>query len=245
MGDYRVLLVSRYGAMITGFGSTHYVTSGSEYDGSNDYATRGAELTGLVDGKTGIVSFWQLNGSTGLILTNGTSEGTSGLTINASQIRGRNSAGTSILNISANPTPSDGVWRHILVSWDLTNTSKRHLYVNDSSALSVATYTDDTIDYTKANWSVAAGTSGAAKNAVQLSELFFHTSYLDLSILANRRKFIGGDGRPVNLGADGSTPLTVQPLLYVPNGDPSTNAGSGGNFTITGELSAAETSPSD
>jgi hypothetical protein len=49
----------------------------------------------------------------------------------------------------------------------------------------------------------------------------------------------------VDLGATGTTPTGAQPLIYMPAGDPATNAGTGGNFTVTGTLDVSSTSPSD
>jgi len=51
--------------------------------------------------------------------------------------------------------------------------------------------------------------------------------------------------RPADLGSNGSTPTGTQPLIYF-NGDAAsagTNAGSGGNFTINGSPTDAETNP--
>jgi hypothetical protein len=120
----------------------------------------------------------------------------------------------------------------------------RHIYVDDVSNLAVTTFTDDTIDYDDNDFIVGAeNTAGTNRWNGCLSEVFFHTSYLDITVEANRRKFRTSGGKPASLGADGSTPLGVQPLLYAPSGNPGTNLGSGGNFTVTGTLDAASTSP--
>jgi hypothetical protein len=64
---------------------------------------------------------------------------------------------------------------------------------------------------------------------------------------ANRRLFISATGKPVSLGANGSTPFGTQPAIYL--GNPlatwHTNLGAGGGFNVTGgALTAASTSPS-
>jgi hypothetical protein len=62
--------------------------------------------------------------------------------------------------------------------------------------------------------------------------------FLDISVEANRRKFINAAGDPVDLGSDGSTPTSTAPIVYQ-NGDFTnfeTNQGTGGNFTVTGAL---------
>jgi hypothetical protein len=71
--------------------------------------------------------------------------------------------------------------------------------------------------------------------------------YIDFSVEANRRKFIDANGKPVDLGADGSTPTGTAPAVFF-SGDASgfgTNKGTGGTFTLTGALTDATTGPSD
>lgn len=228
--------------------------SAVDYDGSNDYATRGANLTNVVDGKAGTFSVWTRidggNGTVRVIVDNATTVG--GATThfaaflqanNAFRVQGINSAGTTIMAIDASATVAGTAWRHFLASWDLTDNAKRHLYVNDVSDLTVPSYSNDTIDYGVADWSVGAQADGTLKYNGCISQLFFHTTYLDLSVEANRRKFITATGRPAFLGATGALPLGVQPVLYAPNGNPSTNAGSGGNLTVVGTLDACSSLP--
>ena len=70
------------------------------------------------------------------------------------------------------------------------------------------------------------------------------------SVVANRRKYITATVKPVDLGSDGSNPGS-QPIVYlsVRSNDAATvfatNKGTGGNFSITGALALAATSPSD
>ena len=64
---------------------------------------------------------------------------------------------------------------------------------------------------------------------------------------ANRRKFIDVDGKPVDLGSDGSTPTGTVPLMFFsgPTDDWHINKGSVGGFTETGAFTDAPYSPSD
>jgi hypothetical protein len=236
-------------------GSGGYTTSGRDYDGTNDYATRGADLTGIADGQAGIVSLWfRLDGGDGiqqLLLANAATAGSSTFFVtrtaaNVIQIGGRNTALTLILsNVSTGTYVAGASWVHLLASWDLA-AGIGQLYINGADDKNGAgTQTLATIDYTMADFSVGAGIAGTNKLNGCLSEVFFHTQYLDISNASNRQLFRSAAGKPVSLGPTGALPLGVQPLLYAPNGDPSTNAGSGGNFTVTGALDAASTSPSD
>ena len=71
--------------------------------------------------------------------------------------------------------------------------------------------------------------------------------FIDFSVEANRRKFIDANGKPVDLGGDGSTPTGTAPAIFF-SGDATTfatNGGTGGAFTLVGSLTDASTSPSD
>lgn len=232
-----------------------FVTAPSDYDGTNDNQLRGADLTGNADGKQGTFSAWIKkngnDGATNALLFN-TASVNQGIAIrvntnNNLSIVAANAANTIILSFTvgaAGALLSSTVWHHLLASWNLAVPGAIHGYIDDVNvAGALTTFTDDTIDYTKANFAIGSTTAAASRLNADLCELFFHNTYIDLSIIANRRKFRDQYGRPVYLGADGSRPLGVQPLIYAPNGDASTNLGSGGNFTTTGALTACATTP--
>jgi len=110
-----------------------------------------------------------------------------------------------------------------------------------------STLTNDTIDYVTAtpNWAVGADTDATDKMSGAIAELYFAPNqYLDLSVQANREKFIL-NGAPVSLGSDGSLPTGTAPAIYLPNRAAlvGTNAGSGGNFTINGAPKDANSTP--
>jgi hypothetical protein len=130
---------------------------------------------------------------------------------------------------------------HLMSSWDL-NTGAGHLYIDGASpALDTNINTNASIDWggVKEVTLGAQETPYANKWNGSIGELYFHDAYIDLSVAANREKFYNSTtGKPANLGPDGSTPLLVQPRLYVrgPAGTLATNLGSGGSFTLTGAL---------
>lgn len=228
-----------------------------DYDGTNDYATR-TGLTGIADGQAGLISAWlRVDGGDGTerrILRLDAASASFRLSIalgsgNQLSVVAANATPTTILFKTATVTTVAGVsWRHFLCSWDMAQgVSTFKLFLDDIDRTpGGGTYTQgETIDYSPASLTAAIGavSDGTLKFNGCLSEIFFHTSYLDLSVESNRRKFITANGRCAFLGANGSLPLGVQPLIYVPNGDPSTNLGSGGNFTVTGTLDVASTVP--
>ena len=143
----------------------------------------------------------------------------------------------------------DGNWRHVLLSWDLTSTSKRHFYVDDVSASPTWNpYVNQAQDWTTGDRWVVESIGTPALEAVELADLWFdEQTYLDFSQAANRRKFISSAKKPVYLGTDGALPVGAAPLVFL-SGDVSawhTNKGTGGGFTEYGALTAAATSPSD
>lgn len=229
---------------------------GADFDGTNDYMTRGAGLTGAVDSKSGILSVWVRIDAVTVsslqpVLTGVTSVG--GATdrfyayVDAAETFGisvKNAAGTEILGIDApSVTFAVGGWYHVLVSWDLNTGGARSLYINDVSSVRQITFTNDIIDYTLGDWGVGALANGSVKFNGAIAELYFAPGqYLDFSVEANRRKFITARGLPVDLGLTGLGPTGVQPLVYLSNRNGeavanfATNKGSGGNFTITGTL---------
>jgi hypothetical protein len=227
-------------------------TIGRAFDGSADYYTRGAGLTGAADSKLMTFSVWVRRRSHLIEIFSSSSSlaGTADrLKIEFSGSDGQvvivatNSAGTTILGVLSQAQLPIGQWSHVLASFDLSDTNKRHLYVNDVSGLIVADYADDTIDFTVADYAVGAYPSGAAFFEGDIAELWFAPGvYIDFSDEANRRKFISANGRPVGLGATGNLPTGSAPLVYLSgNGGHAfeTNLGTGGGFTVHGSPDAA------
>jgi hypothetical protein len=237
------------------------VAGGADFDGTNDFMTRGADLSGNADSKSGILSVWlrPAQNAQKHVLYSATTVGGATFRFAFLQdtnmvINGRNAAGTIILNIQTSATPFEtaqlNIWKHVLMSWDLAATAS-HIYIDDVSDKLDTTRTNDTIDYTVADWAVGAAPSGLQKYDGDMAELYFAPGqFLDFSVESNRRKFITATKKPMYLGSDGSTPTGVAPLIYqsiVVGGTVSgfaTNKGGGGNFSITGTLDAASTSPS-
>lgn len=222
------------------------------FDGTNDYLTRGASLTGAADGKQGTISFWLRAGSDNNVMRILAHDSNARVERNASElitIIWYDTVGSYSLEIKSSAGKfeiADG-WKHFIASWDMSDTAKRHLYVSDVSDLTVTQWVDATLDYTVSNWSVGSKIDGTEKLNGDLADLWFALTYIDLSVESNRRKFISATGKPVDLGSDGSTPTGSQPIIFLKNSVSSweTNVGSGGGFTENGALTAASSSPSD
>lgn len=238
-----------------------YLVDAADFDGTNDYMLRGAGLTGAADSDTGILSAWfRIDGGDGAtvrILTNADN------TVIISK------ANTDVFRISVSGTNvsltfetvatylAGAAWRHVLASWSTNfgaGSKLSHLYINDVSDKTVTadTGTGGNVDYTSTDWGICASTGGATPFNGCVAEFYFAPGqFLDFSTEANRRKFISATGKPVDLDVDGSTPTGVAPLVYQRVADGAavatfaTNLGTGGNFSITGTLDTASTSPSD
>lgn len=230
------------------------------FDGTNDYLTRGAGLTGAADSKTGIFSCWVKRATTGTptftMLVMQEIAGTDRLNMNIGDNVFKcllyNTAGTVIMQARSTTSilVADG-WTHILASWDLS-VPVVHVYIDDGEDANVLTLTNDTINYTRSEAGVGhiwlSSTPGFFKFDGDMAELYFQDGeFLDFSVEANRRKFIDAMGKPVGLGADGSTPTGSVPLVFQSGATDEwhTNKGSGGGFTEVGALTDASSSPSD
>ena len=252
--------------LLNSVGNDSHYARAVYFDGSNDALSKASELSGLSDGKVGTFSAWIKFDATGdsefnTIVENGFSSKFRIRREDGGEFRitGGTSAGglgsTLLLQTTNDITSADG-WVHILASWDLANTTG-HLYVSDVDDLGSNTLVNATLDYTKAEWWAGSNDPDATSAFAypftgDIADLYLNlTEYVDISVEANRRKFINDDGKPVFLGADGSLPTGSAPIMFLSLADSAvvstfaTNKGTGGDFTITGTLTESSTSPSD
>lgn len=242
---------------LIGFGaSAGYATGASNFDGTNDWGLRGADLTGNADGKKGLVSFWvRFQGGNAALQRIYDASGTVHNIQRSADDTFRFFFGSGV-RISASSTGTYVVasgWVHVLAAWDLATPVFR-LFINnadDEAGGSTESGAAD-IDYTLAQHTIGASDGGGASilNA-DLADFYFNMAEtLDISTAANRARFISG-GKPVDLGADGALPTGTAPIIFlrrVPGASADsflTNKGTGGGFTVTGALTASTTTPSD
>jgi hypothetical protein len=234
-----------------GFG---YHTNAVNFDGTNDYLTRGAKLTGIADGKKGLISFWvKFNGGDGTTQTIAATS-TNGIAItrttgNKFSIIGLRNVGTSAVTINSNTaiTASSG-WSHILASWDAA-TSFGKVYLNGTDDTASTFFFNDNIIYSNAtNFGIGGTTAGGNKLNADFSDLYLNfAESADITTSTIRDKFRTVSGKPEYLGVDGSLPTGTAPIVFLKGQASSfnTNLGTGGNFTVTGALTDSSTSPSD
>lgn len=242
---------------LIGFGvlNVPYVANSVRFDGSNDYLSRGAGLSGASDSDKGIFSVWvDFKGGDSTLQYFVVNDGEF-FTIrrNASNIfefllwNAARGSLTCQFSTTGTITSSSG-WTHILGAWDLsTNTTQ--LYINDSSDHTQTTATSGNLDYTWSDaWIGSRASAGTPYINAEISDLYLNLGeYVDISSSANRRKFIDASGKPVDLGSDGSTPTGTAPIIFLSGETASwhTNKGSGGGFTENGALTDGSSSPSD
>lgn len=218
------------------------------------YMTISTNLAGIANGQTGTLSLWvriDAGGGTEDLLVIASSGNPYLRCIwfgNNFNITAENSSNANILNINTAIGYSPGTtWLNVLASWNLA-TGATNFYINNVSDNSSPSTINDTINYAHAGniCSIGGSAVGTALLNGSLAEVWFDTSFMDLSVAGNRAKFISA-GLPVNLGSAGQTPTGSSPLLYLKNAASTfnTNSGTGGNFTVNnGTLQIASTSPS-
>lgn len=222
---------------------------------ASDVLKRGAGMTGAVDSKMFTLSYWVRRDAAanyGVIIAAQTSlsgdytirrfMAESEVTNNKVYIEAKDASGNVILSIKSSAL-SLGEMHHVLVSIDLSNTSKRHLYVDGVSDLAtVTTYTDAAIDFTVAQWTIGGYSDLTTPLLGELADVWFMPGvYMDLSIGTNRDKFRNPlTENAADLGATGSTPTGSAPLVYLGRDLDTwhTNKGTGGGFTASGTLTA-------
>lgn len=229
---------------------------GANFDGTNDYMKRGGGLTGAADSKLCSFSVWLRKLDTAIggriivaqnTLNGGSADGQSRLVF--SNTSGRvnlsflNAAGSTILNFTASVDCAVGEWEHWCGCADMTDSALMKLFRNNIDVSgAITSYANDTIDWTKADWAVGAYADGTSKMFTDIAYLWFAPGvYIDFTVEANRRKFVTDTNAPVALGANGELPTGSSPLVYLGNafGSFQTNLGTGGDFTVTGALTAS------
>jgi len=166
-------------------------------------------------------------------------------------ILGSTSAGLTIDKYGATDL-NDGAWHHCLCAW---NSTTIQYYQDDVEDLSSGESTQPggaDIEYNGSTHSrIGSRMNTSPGNWLNgdLSELYFTNEYLDISVQSNRRKFITSGLEPADLGTDGSDPTGTAPLIYfsgvASTWNAGTNAGSGGDFTMTGAVTDSANEPVD
>ena len=232
-----------------------YVGTSTQFHGSDGYLSTSSSMSGATNSKTFTFSMWvKVPASAYSTFTQIYTARTSS---NNQEIVSFIQSG-GLFNLSFNnpaafgngivrlwfPTsniPQD-TWTHILYSADTSNSSNRHLYINDTSVSpTYGQYNNYTVLFGDSNeYYVGAANSSFHNYYGHAAHIYNDTTYRDLSTTSNRRIFIdsnGGSTAPSSLSA-------LNPFIYLPlTGDYSigANIGTGGNFTSNGSPTIEQT----
>ena len=239
------------GACPTLGGGGPFAANAVQLDGT-DYGRRATALSGVAASKQAIFSAWVKFDDNALRFLMGTDSGFN--TIERSSdfklqfTFHRPAGGLGLRMKSLTSYTSSASFVHILASWD-QGAALSHLYVNDVSDKSLLTQVNENLRFDNAVYRVCSDGGWPGQELIGcISEYYWNPGeYLDFSVEANRRLFIDASGKPVSLGADGSTPTTNQPAVYLNGNDTTffTNLGSGGAITQIGTLTNCASNPSD
>jgi len=216
--------------------------SASKFDGSADYLSR-SSITNIADGKQ--VTFSCTISETDSGSTANIFGGFNAAIGGSPTVRMVNGAlkftctippnGATLVSATAtSPLPfAEGSHHSIQISFDLADTSKRHMFINGVEAtVTWHTYTNANMPFTHPTlWQVMNEVGATDRTKGEVGELYFNTVYTDL---ATSNPFWDSDtNRPNSVRkviADTSvTPLIALPLIC---SDAGKNFGSGGDFTV-------------
>ena len=212
-----------------GLGSLTYPLmnyGGYQFDGSTDYLS-GNALTGITDTKKGTVvwvgRFANAASVTETILDNtGSAFRILRISTGNIQVVAENAAGTTILTMVATDAPLAAAGTFvIMISFDLAVPGSGRIFVNNvSSTVSESTFTDDTIDYTVAEYRLGANISAGNKMTGDKYVIWFNeTTNLEFNTESVRRKFADVNNVPVFMGSHGELPTGTPPILFLAYSD--------------------------
>lgn len=157
----------------------------------------------------------------------------------------------TLQSTSANGAIIIGTWHHVIMSVNSNAQIGGEVYIDDAVSVN-ATYPNFQTTTTAMNFEPGVNLRlfYDTDAVYDIAEFYLNPyDYLDLSDENNRRKFITADGKPVDLGTDGSWPTNRQPPIYLSGGASEflVNKGSMGNPTgsVSPTITTATTSPSD
>jgi len=244
------------GTQWIGIGKGIYIPNAVSFSGGDWLDSAGVQLAGVADAKTGTFSGWVRRPSvagTSRIL-GGSNNDRFGVQMASDRFRIwiQDNTGTSVGSFYSYGGYAANTWYHVMASWDLAN-NRREIYVNGVDAHEVAwdnALVNANIDYVAGtgDWGIGAlPTVGTALWNGDMADIWFdHNTFIDLSVEANRRKFINADGTPVFLGGQGQLPTGSAPDIFM-SGDTASwhmNKGSGGGgFFEHGSLEEAASGP--
>ncbi len=217
----------------------NYSLTALDYNGTTDYALRGADLTGAANSKTITEFGWfKIDGGDGTdryIRNNSGGRWAVRIGVdNRMRFDGLTTAPAAAYAIrSTNTYLAGSGWHSYAFSVD-TAVPIVKLWIDgvEETIIELALVTDAVTDVTAIDHSVGADVAGANFWDGCLTAIWSSIdTALDWDDLAIRRAFISPTNLPLYLGSEGQLPTGTPPIIYLPDGNASNNLGSGGNFT--------------
>jgi hypothetical protein len=211
---------------------------------TNNYLLKTTTLSGASDTKTVTMVFAfnkanTVNGSNlskftdgGTVLHTVTVDGDGKLQIVLKTAIGGNCVETNWL------TAGEAAWHIVLFSVDVSDTSKRHVYID---GVEPSTPWDKYADANHGLGGLDRFQLGEGGSSTELKTSFYYLAdgYIDFSQESNRNLFVDQLGYPKDLTPAIDAGTIASPLIYMKFDDTSalgTNSGTGGDFTVNGDV---------
>ena len=239
----RALTNSDVGGQIGAYEGSEYIANAIHFGGPK--LTRTSALANVSDGKVFTFSAWfnlqSINGNTLLGISKTGQSGSRCLQIlidtqDHPRILAGDGAGNTYIDAQGSGTFNQtlGGWHHFFFTCDLTDITKRFLYMDGvlDNFVTWNVYANNPIKFTGDKPDVGYDEFGGSLLVGCLAELWFGPGQYSTNVAG----FISG-GEPINLGSTGATPTGTAPALYL-NQAYSTfqtdQSGNANNFTVTG-----------
>jgi hypothetical protein len=219
----------------------------SAYTSSGNYLTRASSLTGAVDIKTMTAVFCFKSASIASRSLFGIGDGTGGgdalefRTNGASRFEVQdNTDDSTVISANHGSTLANSTWYVALISVDMSNTAKRHMYINGVDNASWGTYVNNNLTLGSPELRIGKVPNGGSYIG-DVASLYFNDTYIDFSQESNRNLFVDQLGYPKDLTPAIDAGDIPEPLIYMKFDDTSalgTNSGTGGDFTVNGTVTA-------
>ena len=142
-------------------------------------------------------------------------------------------------------------WNCLMFSVNISASDKSIRYYSNDADQGAGNPTDTTNPFRFGGGAGESRQFMIASNALSqqafggaMAEIYYAPNqFIDFDVESNRRLFLNADGTPVDLGADGSTPTGIQPMLYLSlrEGEGAeqfgANRGFGADLSIVGNVS--------
>ena len=219
-----------------------YTAYATKFGTTTDVLSKVGAFTDLADGTNGVLSFWvKWTGAVGdlrkVFYSTGGDMYVQKLDNECLRVGFSDTSEIASTILTSTNAITTNEWHHIAATWDSFDASKCRMWIDAVECGSITTRVATNLDYTLSAYFVsyddATGVDG------ELCEFWMgFNQFLDLGESSNLQKFRSTGGKPVDLGEDGSTPTGTSPTVYLrhPYTGFQTNAGTGGDFSVSGTL---------